>query len=335
MVFVTGATGFLGSYLTRYLVKKGEHVRALRRSGSSFELLGHTANSIEWVEGNMLDIPSLESALEGIDTVYHCAAIIDTATSDKSNAIATNAEGTANLFNVALDKKVRKVVHVSSTIALGPPVDGKVIDENYYVPAEKLMSDYYRSKRQGELEAWRAQAEGLDVVIVNPSGILGAGKWSHEPIKIFPTVDKGLSFYTDGANGFVDVRDVCEIMIQLMESDITGERFIVSAENVPLRELLFMIADELSARRPMRRVTATLSNIAWRYEKLRSLFLNKPPDFTKQDMHVAREVFTYSNTKVIQATGHRFRSITSSVHETAMAYLASKKAQTNYTVFDI
>src|SRR5580704_6923650 len=135
MIFITGATGFLGSYLAKYLLKKGEKIRALRRSTSNFDLLGEYAKEIEWVTGDLLDIPSLEIALDGAEKIFHCAGVFSPVRSKQEIAMATNAEGSANLFNIALSRKVKKVVHVSSTIALGFPLNGEVIDENYYSPA--------------------------------------------------------------------------------------------------------------------------------------------------------------------------------------------------------
>src|SRR5579871_1020888 len=124
MIFITGATGFLGSYLAKYLIKKGEKVRALKRNTSSFNLLGDYANDIEWVEGDLLDISSLENALDGIEKIYHCAGVFASSQNTSQHNIDTNAGGSANLFNVALQKKVRKVIHVSSTIAMGFPLNG-------------------------------------------------------------------------------------------------------------------------------------------------------------------------------------------------------------------
>jgi len=170
MIFITGATGFLGSYLAKNLIAKGEKIRALKRSRSGFELLGDSARQIEWVEGDLLDISSLESALEGVEKIFHCAGALS---STGNNSMLVNTRGTGNLFNSALYVGVKKAVHVSSTIALGLPVNEALIDENYYATTGKPGSDYFESKRHGELEAWRAQAEGLELVVVSSSNRRG------------------------------------------------------------------------------------------------------------------------------------------------------------------
>ena len=333
MILVTGATGFLGSYLAKDLVRKGEKVRAIKRENSRFDLLGDYASEIEWVEADLLDVTALETALDGVEKIYHCAGVFSPTHSQRENAMLTNAEGTANLFNIALDKKVKKVLHVSSTIALGLPLNGATIDENYYSPADKLRFDYFKGKRYAELEAWRAQAEGLDVVIVNPGGLIGAGYWSHQPLNTFPIVQNGLKFYTEGSNGFLDVRDASQIMIQLMEGDTNGERYILVAENVLLKDLLDMIADALKVERPKYKVSRLLSALAWRYEYLRSLVMNKTPEFTADDMRIARILFNYSNAKVIQATDYKFRPLSQTITETAKVFMDSKSAGKDFGVF--
>lgn len=333
MILVTGATGFLGSYLAKDLVRKGEKVRGLRRATSQLNLLGDYAGDIEWVEADLLDVTALEAALEGVEKVYHCAGVFSPTHSLRENAMLTNAEGTANLFNIALDKQVKKVLHVSSTIALGLPLNGATIDENYYSPADKLRFDYFKGKRYAELEAWRANAEGLNVVIVNPGGIIGAGYWSHQPLNMFPIVNNGLKFYTEGGNGFIDVRDAVEVMIRLMEGDTNGERFILTSENVLLKDLLNMIADALRVERPKYKVSTAMSALAWRYEYMRSLIMKSAPNFTADDMRIARIAFNYSNTKVINATNYKFRSVAESVNDTAKVFLESKNAGKDFGVF--
>ena len=333
MILVTGGTGFLGSYLAKDLIRKGEQVRAIKRGSSRLDLLGDFAKEIEWIEADLLDVSALEVALDGVQQVYHCAGVFSPTHSERQNAMLTNAEGTANLFNIALDKKVEKVLHVSSTIALGLPLNGATIDENYYSPADKLRFDYFKGKRYAELEAWRANAEGLDVVIVNPGGLIGAGYWSHQPLNTFPLVNNGLQFYTEGGNGFLDVRDATAVMIKLMEANTNGERYILVAENVMLKDFLDMIADALKKERPKYKVSRALSALAWRYEAFRALITGSAPNFTADDMRIARIPFNYSNAKVVAATGHTFRTVEQSIKETAQAFLESKNAGKDFGVF--
>jgi len=184
------------------------------------------------------------------------------------------------------------------------------------------------------MEAWRAHAEGLDMVIVNPSGFLGAGKWYHEPLHTFPIVYNGLNFYTEGSNGFVDIRDVAELMIRLMESDISGERFIINSENFSLKDFVFCVADELKVQRPKYKANGFMTELAWRYEKLKSSVTKKTPDFTKDDLRVAGTSFTYSNSKITKATGFNFIPVAQSIHETARLFLKSHAEGKDFATFD-
>ncbi len=334
MNFITGATGFLGSYLVKNLLKRGKPVRALKRITSNFDLLGDFAKQVQWADGDLLDIESIENALDGADRIYHCAGFYSSKDSEHIKIVRNNVTGTANLFNAALHKKIKKVIHVSSVAALGLPLNGKTIDESYFSPSSQIKFDYYKSKRFAEMEAWRAHAEGLNVVIVNPSGLLGAGHWRHEPLNVFPTVYGGLSFYTEGSNGFVDVRDTAEIMVRLMEGEIAGERFIISAENLVLKDFLFLVADALNVKRPSHKVNTLLGEFAWRFEGIKSGMLGRPADFTRDDIRIARIPFTYSNEKIKKALGFSFRHVGQSIHETAQAFLESKKAGRDYASFD-
>ena len=131
MNLITGATGFLGSYLAKLLLNKGEKVRAIKRKTSDLSLLGNFASQIEWIEGDVLDIPSLEQAMKNVTQVYHCAASISFIPREIDHMMKVNVEGTANVVNAALHSGVKKFLHVSSVAAFGLPVNGKIIDEKY------------------------------------------------------------------------------------------------------------------------------------------------------------------------------------------------------------
>ena len=165
MNLITGATGLLGSYLAKLLLTKGEKVRAIKRKTSDVSLLGEFSEQIEWIEGDVLDIPSLEEAMVGVTKVYHCAALISFIPREVEQMMKVNVEGTANIMNCALASDVKKLVHVSSVAAFGLPVKGKMIDENFSDPNINKAFWYYRSKQYSEREAWRANEEGLNVLL--------------------------------------------------------------------------------------------------------------------------------------------------------------------------
>lgn len=333
MNLITGATGLLGSYLAKLLLTKGERVRAIKRKTSNLSLLGKFAEQIEWVEGDVLDIPSLEDAMVGVDNVYHCAAIVSFIPSEVEYMMKVNVEGACNMMNMALSSGVKKVVHVSSIAAFGFPVNGKLINENFSDPNINKAFWYYRSKQYGEREAWRASEEGLNVVVVCPSTILGAGWWDAEPNSLFREIYNGLKFYTTSTNGFVDVRDVAECMHRLMQSDISGVKFIVSAENLSFHEVIWQMADELKVKRPSIEAGKFLRAIAWRTEAIKSLFTKQRPLITKESAELASINFTYDNEKIKKAINYNFRPMKETIAQTAQVFLKSQKEGIDFGAF--
>ncbi len=333
MILVTGANGLLGSYLVKMLLQKGEKVRGLKRKNSDLSLLGDYASKVEWVEGDVTDIFSIEEAMVGIQKVYHCAAMISFVPEDIDQMMLVNVEGTANVVNAALDAGVEKLLHVSSVAAFGRPKPEKIIDEQIEIKDSKDNFHYYRSKFYGEREVWRAHAEGLNVVIINPSTILGGGFWQLPPNHIFKQIQEGLPFYTEGVNGFVDVRDVAEVALKLMESTISGEKFIVSAGNLSFKELMTSIADALGVSRPKYKAGKLLGGIAWRAEWLKAFFTKQKPMITRETVEMAQNDFYYSNEKIINALSYSFRPIPVIVKDTAALLQKSKQEKKPFGVY--
>lgn len=324
MVLVTGANGLLGSYLVRRLIDRGETVRGLKRAKSDLSLLGDYASRVQWVEGDVTDIFSLELAMEGVERVYHLAALISMQSGDADQMLQVNAEGTANVVNAALDSGIKKMLYASSVAAFGRPEQAaRMIDENLDVKDSKDNFAYFKSKLYAERELWRGIAEGLNAVIINPSTILGGGMWSMPPNALFDQVYRGIPFYTTGVNGFVDVRDVVSVAILLMDSDISAEKFIVSAENRSWNEVMWMAADAMKVKRPYIRADRSISALAWRLEALRSMFSSTASIVTRDSVALAGDDFYYSNDKVRQTLNFTFRSLSDTVSDTADAYLRS------------
>lgn len=333
MNLITGATGLLGSNLAKLLLSKGEKVRAIKRVMSDTSLLGEYADKIEWIEGDVLHIPSLEEAMDGVDYVYHCAASISFIPKEVDQMMRINIDGTANVMNVALTSGIKKLLHVSSTAAFGLPAKGRVIDEKFSDPNISKSFWYFRSKQYSEREAWRASEEGLNVVIVCPSTIIGAGWWDAEPNSLFNEIYNGLKFYTTSTNGFVDVRDVATVMHRLMESNISGEKFLVTSQNLTFKDIIWQIADELKVKRPGIEAGKMLRSIAWRTEAVKALFTSQRPLITQESAALAAIDFTYSNEKIKQALNYSFTPINKTIADTAKAFLKSKEEGKDYGIF--
>lgn len=335
MILVTGGTGFIGAHLLYHLVVSGKQVKALKRESSKLDLIEKTFNyysdnpqklldKIEWVEGDILDIYSLLDTFEGVDQLYHTAAIVSFHPKDKTNLIRTNIDGTKNVINAALEKKVGKLCHVSSIGALGRADGSGIVDETRHW-SNKKSSVYSTSKHESEREVWRGIAEGLNAVIINPSIVLGPGNWNSGSPQVFQTMWKGLQFYTGGTNGFVDVNDVAKAMILLMEGNFQGERYILNSENIAYKQFFEWMAAAMHIPAPKYKAGPFLSGIGWRALKIISLITGKPSSITKETAETANQHYRYSNQKIIDATGMEFVPVKESIERTASYFLRDTK----------
>ncbi len=315
-IFITGATGLVGSYLARLLLKKGYRVRALKRAKSKMDLLGPDAERIEWVTGDVLDIPALEDAMEDVDQVFHCAAMVSYDPKYLKEMMAINVDGTANVINVALYREVKKLVHISSIAALGKSKHGEPVSEQTKWERDKKNTNYSVSKYLSEQEVWRGYAEGLPVAIINPSVVLGAGRWRQSSTGLFKQVYDGLKFYPLGGNGFVDVRDVAQMALQLMESDIEGERFLANGENLKFRDLFNQMAEGLDKPVPTIKVTPLLGALAWRTMWLKSKLTGRSPLITRETVRSATGTVAYDASKSEKLLDFKYTPIPETVRET-------------------
>ncbi|MEM7105085.1 MAG: SDR family NAD(P)-dependent oxidoreductase [Bacteroidota bacterium] len=336
MILVTGGTGFLGAYLLRYLVNAGQQVRAIKRTNSPMDLVNDIAHKVEWVEGDILDIFSIRDAMKGVTQVYHCAATVSFSQKDRNRMMKVNVEGTTNIVNTCLEFGSPRLLNVSSIAALGRNPHITNIDENTLWQDTPLNSNYAISKFKAECEVWRGKVEGLNMVIINPSVILGSGYWSVGTSTFFNSIYKGLKFFPQGRTGFVDVRDVAQIMIQLMNSDISGKRFIVNGHNIHYKTLLDEIAKSMNKKSPSIKVNPLLREVAWRVEALRTSILGGKPMVTRETALVSSHSFIYDNARIKAELGKDiFRPIKTTIAETAEQYLASKSEGKDFSVLNL
>ena len=200
------------------MVEKNYVVRAIRRNNKLPVYVSEKIfDKVEWVEGDILDVVSLEEAMDGMDTVIHAAAMVSFVKKDREQMYQVNVEGTANVVNMALEKNIKRFVHISSVASLGRTANGGSVNEEKKWEESKVNTHYAKSKYKGELEVWRGISEGLSGVILNPSTILGYGDWNTSSCAIFKKIHDGFNWYTPGLNGFVDVEDTARATIALME----------------------------------------------------------------------------------------------------------------------
>jgi nucleoside-diphosphate-sugar epimerase len=217
---------------------------------------------------------------------------------------ATNIDGTANVVNACIDAGIKKLLFVSSVAALGRIREDGPINETMNWSEETSNSEYGKTKYLAEMEVWRGIGEGLDAVIVNPVIILGSGDWNGGSSGIFKSAYNRFPWYTNGASGFVDVKDVTTAMKALMKSDISAQRFIISGHNTPYRTIFNLIADAFKVPRPYKRVTPLLASIVWRLEAVKAFFTGSSPLLTKETTLTAQAVVNFDNTKLLKALPH-------------------------------
>lgn len=258
-VLVTGATGLLGAHLTCRLLLRGNTVVALKREPHRTALFTAVAalynleaehHNLHWKTGALEDVFSLEEAMDGVDTVFHCAAYVSFYRSEAARMLQVNGSGTANVVNACLRSGKPYLVHVSSIAALGRSAVGEHISENTHWSDSSLNTRYAVSKHLSELEVWRGFEEGLPGAIVNPGIIIGAGDGRSGSNMFFHRVKKGLRFYPTGINGFVSVENTVDLMLMLAEKRVMHERFIAVSENLSYQQLLGMIADSCGVKKP-------------------------------------------------------------------------------------
>lgn len=328
MILVTGGTGLVGSHLLYHLLLENDSVRAIHQQNSDlnavkrvFQFYGPDAenlfNKIRWVEASLNDIPELEKAFENVKYVYHCAAIISFASKDYQKMRKVNIYGTTNIVNLCISNQVEKLCFVSSVAAIENGIEGELMDEtdNWNNATDK--SDYAITKYGAEMEVWRASQEGIPVVIVNPGVILGSGFWQKGSGRLFSNVQKGLKFYTEGVTGFVGVQDVVKIMILLMSSTISNQRFVIISENISYKNILFMIADALGKQRPKIKISKFISSCMWRIEFLRSKITLSDPLLTKYTAKSALSNHPYTAEKIKNELDFEFEPINSCVEKIA------------------
>ena len=332
MILVTGSTGLVGSHLLYKLISHGETVRAIYRNERKLDNVKNVFscytdyyeslfNAIEWVQADILDIPSLTDAFTNISYVYHCAAFVSFEPDKYHLLRRTNIEGTANIVNLCVSNSIKKLCYVSSIATLGTPNGTEVITEESEWNPEANNNVYAITKYGAEMEVWRASQEGLDIVMVNPGVILGAGIWRYGSGSLFKKVHQGLKRYTSGSIGLVDVQDVVSIMIALTKSNIVNERFVLVAETWSYKDFLQTLAKSLNVKAPYKLASYNLLQVAWRLDWLKHKLLKKRRRLTKHLTIALNTEKKYSNTKIKTQLHVDFKPVETSITEISSLYL--------------
>jgi dihydroflavonol-4-reductase len=256
-----------------------------------------------WQQADLLDIFTADEVMEGITDVYNCAAIVSFNPARKEEILHTNTAITCNVVDAALQAGIRKLVHISSVAALGrSSVSTKEITEEAQWEESNVNSAYGMSKYGAEMEVWRGMGEGLNAAILNPGIILGEplmlSGWDDGSAKLLQVAWNEFPFYTRGINAFVDIADVISAATMLMESDISAERFILSAGNFSYQQIFTLMAQSLNRKVPAIHAGPALTGLVWRWEAIKGSFTSTSPTITRETARNAQTKCYYNNNKL-------------------------------------
>lgn len=309
-ILVTGATGLLGPYIVSDLISRGyEDIKVLIRSGELNKQLLPFASNLTVVKGDVLDLYPLDEVMKDTDYVIHVAAMVSFDPKEHKKMYQINVDGTANIVNLCLNHNVKKLLHISSVAAIGRSEKNDVITEKTQWSNSKFNPYYGLTKYKSELEVWRGYSEGLSVVIINPSIILGQGDYNRSSLKMVKLIKRGLSHYPIGKVGIVDARDVAEMSSLLLESEISGERYIATATSITYKELFSKMADYLGVKPPKRPISPWLGALLWRLEKVRAVVSGSSPIVTKETIASSSYSSEYNIDKSLSISGFKYRNI--------------------------
>lgn len=322
----------MGAHLLYKLASEGKAVRAIYRNEHTLDNTRNVFSSytddyktifkkIEWVESDILDIPALTEAFNGITEVYHCAAFVSFEPDKYHLLRKTNIEGTANIVNISLAKNIQKLCYASSVATLGNTLNNEPITENTFWNPENDNSVYAITKYGAEMEVWRGTQEGLNAVMVNPGVIIGSGIWRYGTGCLFKRAKKGLNFYTAGSVGLVAVEDVVSAMVKLMDSSISNERYVLVAEDWSYKKFLQTLAKSVNAKPPKKLASKTLLKIAWRLDWLKHKITGKRRQLTKQLAKSLSTKNNYSSEKIKTALDFEFQDMENTINSVGKQYL--------------
>ena len=318
-ILVTGATGFTGGTLVRRLCDEGHRVSILRREKSDFQGIKHL--NIEHHIGDLNNISSLLKSMKGCDSVYHTAAFVKQGVKFKKKLNDINVLGSKNLFCAALKSGVQKVVAVSSTTAIGATTHPEVIDENFSF--NLAHHPYAFSKWQMEQVAWDYCKQGLNIVVVNPATIFGAGDGRRNSGQVVINAKKGKLFaYPPGGNTFIDVNDVVEGMIAAMDKGRRGHRYMLGSERLSFKALTEVIFNIIKEKPPKHRLHKWLLYVVGFGNDVLSRLIGKDMYPSLPAVEMSYKFMYYNSHKAFRELGFKpVVSIEESIRHTHQWYL--------------
>ncbi|UZR92446.1 SDR family NAD(P)-dependent oxidoreductase [Chondrinema litorale] len=307
--YITGCNGLVGSYIARKLLENGATVSALKRKDSDLSYINDISDQIKWHEGDILDVLSLEAGIKEADYVIHCAGMVSFLQADFAKMFKVNVEGTANVVNTCLKYTGKKLLYISSIAALGNTILPEIINETKQWDNSAMNSKYGLTKFMGEEEVWRGNAEGLDVIVINPSVVLGRGNWKKSSLTMFDYISTEPLFYPEGNVNYVDVRDLADLVMQLIDQQVLNEKFIASAGCISYKDMLEQISLKLNKRPPKYKLNNFFAFTALTTGKIKGFFTGQSSTVSKELIKNSKRMTQYSNEKIKKNLSFTFRNL--------------------------
>jgi len=313
---VTGATGFIGSHVARKLVQRGESVRILLRKTS--KTLNIEDIDAERVYGDILDVDSIRKAIKGCDTVYHTAGLVSFRKSDYKRLEDINVKGTVNVLSAALEAGVKKVVYTSSVAAIGVNPNGGVANEDTPFTLEHMGIQYLNTKYRAEQDALRLYRQGLPVVIVNPSVVIGPGDvYLSSCGFIVWYCKKKFPGYMDGGINLVDVEDVAEGHILAAQKGRLGERYILGNKNLSIKEVFELLEKVTGIPAPRIKIPYFVAlAAAFFVERILGISLPNYSSMDVDSVRASRFYWYFDSSKAVRELGFPQTPVEQSIEKT-------------------
>lgn len=315
-IFITGATGLVGSHIARLLLARGyDNITALRRPGSPDDLVKDVEERITWIDGDITDYDDVEKGASDADWIVHSAALISYQKRYYRKMHEVNVSGTSHIVNAALHCNVEKLLHISSMAVFTRTGGEQHVDENTPWEPTPYTSEYGLTKHKAEMEVWRGQAEGLHVNMLLPTIVMGSGYWKSGSSSMFYKAANGLSFYPVGSIGFVDVRDLALLSVLSLENEDAPTRMIANGSNHSLGHVLGRICELAGKKPPKVALPPSLAEVAWRLMAPVEWITGKEPALTKSSARTTACKQSFDNSRSLTVEGFQYTPLEQSLQD--------------------
>jgi dihydroflavonol-4-reductase len=318
MILVTGAAGHIGNVLVRELVARGETVRALVMPGEDTSALAGLP--VEQCAGDVRKIESLAQAFAGVESVYHLAGIISIMPGPNPRMRQVNVEGTRNVLRAARQAGVKRLVYTSSIHALERPPHGVVIDERLRFDPKNPAGEYDCTKAEATLVVQQAIKEGLDAVIVCPTGVIGPHDYRHSEmgLLLWSWARQRFNLLVDGIFDFVDVRDIALGQILACERGRCGETYILGGERISLTRLWAMAREAACCHSQCLTLPFGLASFAAQFTPFYYRLTHQKARFTPYALETVNSNSEISHEKAHREFGYQPRPMLITVQDTIL-----------------